>query len=118
MPKQLTLDECWPPPPAVGHHHPNTSVQAAQSVRISAGSGRRLVFDYVVECGWYGATDEEIQTNTGLEGSTERPRRGELVTGGYLMDSGKRRKTHSGHNAIVWKHTGKALPDTNTEKEK
>lgn len=34
--------------------------------------------------------------------STERPRRVELVKGGWIRDSGKTRKTHSGSEATVW----------------
>jgi len=34
--------------------------------------------------------------------STERPRRGELVEMGVLLDSGRRAKTKSGRNTIIW----------------
>jgi hypothetical protein len=49
-----------------------------------------------------GATDEELQVALGLDGSTERPRRGELAKGGLVVESGATRLTRSGKHAIVW----------------
>jgi hypothetical protein len=37
-----------------------------------------------------------------MAGSTERPRRRELEEAGWIRDSGRTRKTASGHDAIVW----------------
>ena len=42
-----------------------------------------------------GKTDAEIQEILGLRGSTERPRRGELVSQGLVVDSGERRNRSS-----------------------
>ena len=42
-----------------------------------------------------GKTDAEIQEILGLSGSTERPRRGELVQQGLVVDSGERRDRSS-----------------------
>ena len=50
-----------------------------------------------------GCTDEQLQNALGLDGSTERPRRGELVTQGLVEDSGLRRKSASGRDCIVWR---------------
>jgi hypothetical protein len=52
--------------------------------------------------GAYGLTDEEIAHRTGLSPSSVRPRRGELVAGGWIRDSGERRQTVAGMDAIVW----------------
>ena len=57
----------------------------------------------------YEFTDEELKAATGLPANTVRPRRVELVDGGWLMDSGERRPTRSGHDAIVWCLTDKAV---------
>lgn len=49
-----------------------------------------------------GATDEEVQRALGLNPSTQRPRRIELVTRGLVIDSGTKRDTTSGRAAVVW----------------
>ena len=49
-----------------------------------------------------GATDEEMQDALGMNPSTQRPRRIELVDRGLVADSGQKRKTRSGRNAVVW----------------
>ncbi len=49
-----------------------------------------------------GATDFEIQKASGLNPSTQRPRRIELVECGLVRDSGKTRPTPSGRKAVVW----------------
>lgn len=49
-----------------------------------------------------GLTDLEIQALLGLEGSTERPRRIELVQAGRVVDSGRRRLTPRHKWAVVW----------------
>ena len=48
------------------------------------------------------ATDEEVQTVLSMNPSTERPRRKELQDAGLVVDSGIRRCTASGRNAVVW----------------
>lgn len=49
------------------------------------------------------ATDEELCAVTQLSASTIRPRRGELVESGEVVDSGHRRGVDSGKQAIVWR---------------
>jgi hypothetical protein len=49
-----------------------------------------------------GLTDEEIQQLTGIEGSTERPRRGELARAGKIVKTWQTRATKSGRLAAVW----------------
>lgn len=48
------------------------------------------------------STDDELQVDLGLPPNTERPRRVELVRQSKVRDSGARRKTATGRNAIVW----------------
>lgn len=48
-----------------------------------------------------GLTDVQLQGATGLNPNTVRPRRGELVTGGWLIDSGITR-SHHGTAHRVW----------------
>ena len=63
---------------------------------------RAAVLSYIRGCTTAGATDFEIQIALGLDGNTERPRRGELVTVGRIKDSGRKRRTPLGGQATVW----------------
>lgn len=49
-----------------------------------------------------GMTDDDLQIVLGMDGSTERPRRIELVKAGLVIESGATRRTRAGHLAIVW----------------
>jgi hypothetical protein len=94
----------------VRRDHPDTSKQAARLIAPKSGSDRERVLQTVLAT-WYsehGRTDEELQDILGMDPSTERPRRVELVEGGWLEDSGKRRPTRSGRQAIVWQVTDDA----------
>lgn len=46
-------------------------------------------------------TDPELQQQLGLRPNSERPRRVELVAGGFVRDSGRRKK-HRGREHIIW----------------
>jgi len=82
--------------------HSTTSHRASQQVRHSTGNLRAKVLEYLRRCKQRGATDEEIQLATGLNPSTQRPRRVELVASHDVWDSGLKRKTTSGRKAVVW----------------
>lgn len=81
--------------------HPDTAHEAAEKITGVSGRQRRLVFD-LIAASEIGMTDEEMQDASGLSPSSQRPRRVELVDGGHIEDSGLRRKTKSGREAIVW----------------
>lgn len=87
-------------PPA--QRHSQTSVDAAESIRPNAETLRRKVLDFIVSQGVNGATDEEIQVALSMGGSTERPRRVELVAAGMVKDIGTMRQTSTGRKATVW----------------
>ena len=55
-----------------------------------------------------GLTDKEIQTQTGMNADTQRPRRGELVKLGLVVKIGKR-KAEGGKTVSVWAAV-KAVP--------
>jgi predicted ArsR family transcriptional regulator len=78
-----------------------TQIVAARTVTSLTGTWRRRVFG-AIRAVEGGLTDEEIQTALGLNPSTERPRRVELVERGMVEDSGARRMTRSGRSAVVW----------------
>lgn len=89
----------------------DTSARAAEQMIGLTGKLRLTVLLEIALMG--GITDEEGIEGTGLPASTYRPRRVELhkgwrdFDGGYIYDSGERRKTRSGRMAIVWRATEK-----------
>ena len=87
-------------PPA--QRHSETSLGAAEAIRPSAASLRMKVLGFIVARGGDGATDPEIQAALRMEGSTQRPRRIELVDAGLVKDSGRTRKSASGRACVVW----------------
>ncbi len=93
--EQLTL------PPFV--RTSDTSRLAAIAMYCKAGTKRAQVFG-AIKSDWFvgGCTDEEGMNMIGMSGNTYRPRRVELVRYGLVMDSGQRRPTASGEQAVVW----------------
>ena len=87
----------------------NTRSSAAASIAPLAGGMLRQVFGFIDGRGECGATDEEIAIALRMRRSTARARRVELRDGGQVRDVGRRRKTQSGRDAIVWMATGKPL---------
>lgn len=79
-----------------------TSAKAADSIRGAATALRQRVLDLLRGMGAVGFTDEEMQVVLAMNPSTQRPRRGELVALGLVVDSGRTRPTRSGRQATVW----------------
>ena len=77
-----------------------TSKEAAKEIEPHVPNLREIV--YMIYSRPDGATDEQVCIATGLSGNTVRPRRSEILAAGRIKDSGERRKTMSGRNAIVW----------------
>lgn len=82
--------------------HSATSAAAAREARPNAGTLRAIVLGELERRGPRGATDDELQDALGMNPSTQRPRRVELVERGLVRDSGDTRKTKSGRSATVW----------------
>lgn len=88
--------------------HSSTSRRAALAAYPRTGAARERVLTFVTGQGAYGATDQEIQRALDMDPSTERPRRVELVDGGWLRaqhdaDGGAvERPTLAGRAAQVW----------------
>jgi len=70
--------------------HSDTSRTAAVAIQPRAGTLRAKVLAHLKTC-LHGATDKEMQAALFMAGSTQRPRRIELVTAGLARDSGVRR---------------------------
>jgi hypothetical protein len=103
------------PDEAPAQAHSSTSKAAARSVTCT--SGRARVFAFLKQRGQHGSTDEEVAAELGRPGrptdcSTLRARRVELVAAGDVRDSGRRRPTVSGADAVVWVVVGPStLPE-------
>ena len=87
-------------PPCQGHSV--TSRAAAKEISKPSATLKERVLDRIIGCGMFGCTDEEIQISLEMNPSTQRPRRIDLVRCGQVEDSGLKRKTRSGRNAVVW----------------
>lgn len=89
---------------------PQTSVKAWRYVLPKTGTQRRRVLQAIAEVARdprvVGLTDVEIQHRTGLSPNSERPRRHELVEGGWI-EQGERTRTHYGTEHTVWVLTSK-----------
>lgn len=85
-----------------------TSLAAAIAIEPHAETLRERVYAAIVKAGERGATDEEIQAATGMDGNTQRPRRVELARAGAIEVAGLR-KTTANKDATVWvaKETGR-----------
>ena len=80
--------------------HSDTSLAAAKSVTTVAETQRTKVLWLIKQFG--PITDEEICMRSGMNPSTVRPRRGELVRQDLVRDSGQRGITNSGRKAVKW----------------
>lgn len=82
--------------------HSATSQEAAESVEPAAETWLGKVYRAIERAGLHGATDEELQDDLGLNPSTERPRRIELVARKLVVASEQTRMTRSRRRAQVW----------------
>ena len=95
---------CHPPGTScIGTHHTydgkrDTSYAASVYVAPKTGTQREAVLRLLRR---RPATDVEIQEWLSMSPNTERPRRVELVEGGFVRDSGQV-KRHHGRDHIVW----------------
>jgi len=80
-----------------------TSIAAANKVLPKTGSLRRKVYEYILNQGLRGATDQEIEKTLQIEGNTVRPTRISLVKDGYILDTGTTRKNQHDNDCIVWR---------------
>ena len=88
---------------AISSKAQRTSVSAALSALPRSGTIRRKVYDYFVDRGLRGATDQEVEIALQISGNTLRPTRGSLVKDGYLIDTGTTRKNYNQQDCIVWR---------------
>jgi len=80
-----------------------TSKEAALSMTKCVRTIQREVFEIINACP---CTCDELECMTGLPHQTASARIRELFQRGMVQDSGEKRQTRSGRNAIVWERTG------------
>jgi hypothetical protein len=80
-----------------------TSIAAAQKVLPKTGSLRRKVYEYILNQGLRGATDQEMELTLNIDGNTIRPTRISLLKDGFILDTGTTRKNQHGNDCIVWR---------------
>lgn len=79
-----------------------TSDAAASYIEPVSGRLRRLVYDFIMERGGYGATAQEVEQGLGLVAQTVTPRVVELRKKGLVEVTEDTRKTRSGCRARVY----------------
>lgn len=77
-----------------------TSAEAKNS--IDSKTIESIVFEHIRSSGIKGCTCDEAEESLGLRHQTCSARFTALNKKGEIVDSGKRRLTRSGRNAIVW----------------
>lgn len=87
-----------------GKKHPETSHKAAMRARPRSGTQRKTVLNLIKSAYPNGYIDEQMVQILGMNPNSQRPRRVELVEGGWIIDSGLRRLTSYGEEAIVWRY--------------
>lgn len=97
-----------PKPTAPAIAHSETSREAAAAIQPSLGNLQKRVL-LALTGSRDGMTDLELQEHLKMDGSTQRPRRVWLQQHGFVRDSGRKRKTESGRQAVVWEWTGKEM---------
>lgn len=86
----------------VTHAKQATSRAAGRATLPNSGTQRRMVYDLMVTKGELGMCDHEIEKELGFRIPSVCAARNSLMNDGWVYDSGRRRKTPQGHDAIVW----------------
>ena len=86
----------------VGRNHPNTSHKAAQKALPNSGTKKKIIYDLIVASGMFGVCDHEIEETLGWTHQTASSSRNALMNDGWVIDSGHRRATKQGNDAIAW----------------
>jgi len=80
-----------------------TSLEAREKIEPALGSIRRKVYEFFINRGIAGATDQEVERYLHLDGNTVRPIRGSLVKDGFIIDTKTTRQNANGNACIVWR---------------
>jgi predicted transcriptional regulator len=89
-------------PDAPGYAPPQTSKDAAGSMKPKAAALRQRILAELQVRGSFGATCDELEGAMGLAHQTASARLREMALKGLIVDSEMKRATRSGRWAIVW----------------
>jgi hypothetical protein len=81
--------------------HSETSKEAAIAALPNAATFRSRILEFIRKRGAEGATSDECQAEFHLAHQTGSARVAELLQGGFIIESGRRRKTRRGRDADV-----------------
>ena len=95
--------------PALSNNTTDTSGQAGASLKNISGDARAC-YEEIVLAG--GLTVDQVEVVLNRPHQTVSARVNQLRDSGWVCDSGMRRKTRPGRNAIVWRPTEMALRQT------
>lgn len=93
------------PSVAIARNAPDTSREAGEAAKPHAGKQREVVHFWIKQAGRTdakGMTADEISVLLELPAQSVSARINGLHRDAYIVDSGIRRKTRYGRNAIVW----------------
>jgi len=86
----------------IGRKAPDTSRKAAEKAFGRTGTKRRIIYD-LIKSYPEGLCDHDIEALTGWSHQSSSSTRNSLMNDGLVYDSGIRRKTPAGNDAIAWK---------------
>ncbi len=89
-------------PDSPGHRGIDTSIEAANAIRLKLGRLQRLAEVTIRAAGDYGLPADELAERLRMDRSSIQPRTTELRRKGIVRDSGQRRHNVTGKRAIVW----------------
>jgi len=93
------------PSVAIARNAPDTSREAGEAAKPRAGKQRELIYNWIKFSDTLvpqGMTADELSNFFELPAQSVSARINGLHRDGYIVDSGIRRKTRYGRNAIVW----------------
>lgn len=91
------------------HGDTDTAIAAAHLAAAQTGNQRVRIIYALQRAGRKGLTNTEIGEIEGISDTAHRTRRKELEELGWVVDSGRRRMTPSGAEAIVWRLSPEAI---------
>jgi hypothetical protein len=103
--RRCSRDRYDPPPeraPRVRATAPETSHAAAKVAALREGTQKKTMWRLFVQAGERGYTDDELEQTLARSHQSVSATRNGLMNDGLIVDSGQRRKTRYGNEAIVW----------------
>lgn len=91
-------------PPAARRSDPDTSHDAAESMKSAAATQRSLVLYALFTTGTNGFTADEVDRMYGWDAATANRRFHELRKAGLIHRTARKRPTHTGREAYVHLH--------------